>query len=136
MRAHKKISCLGIPEMGEKQWAEEEKDNTPAIRVGPSFRNWALGVKSRKKRPKKIFILFYISSSYAKILGETQFKLWDYPRSESRAMSIERRRRRKKEERAKVVITMVRIYTWTKMSAIFHLFVARFTESLYVNATA
>ena len=47
---------------------------------------------------------FYIPFSYAKILGETKFYPQDFPRSGSKAVSIERRR--KKEER-KTVITIV-----------------------------
>ena len=41
---------------------------TPGTRVGSGFRDWTLGVISRKKA--RIFF-----SSYAKILGETKFKL-------------------------------------------------------------
>ena len=47
-------------------------------------------------------IFFYIPSSYTKILGETKFQPREFPRSGSKAMSVERR-----EKERKSVITMV-----------------------------
>ena len=42
----------------------------------------------------------HISSSYAKILGETKFQIPEFPQSGSKAMSVEREK--KVEERVKV----------------------------------
>ena len=39
----------------------------------------------------------HISSSYAKILGETNFHEWEIPRSGSKAKYGEKKRKRKKE---------------------------------------
>ena len=47
----------------------------------------------------------HISSSYAKILGETNFPPQEFPRSGSKAMSVERKKERKKEKKS--VITIV-----------------------------
>ena len=70
-------------------------------RAGSGFRNQMLAVKSRK-RPKFLFFekikikrFFYIPSSYAKILWETKFPLQEFPRSGSKAMSVEEERKKK-----------------------------------------
>ena len=55
-----------------------------------------------KNYKKNILFLLHISSSYAKIWGETKFQPQEFPRSGSKAIDIEERR----EER-KLVITMV-----------------------------
>ena len=55
-------------------------------------------------------IIFLYFSSYAKIWGETKFQLRQFPRSGSKATSVER-----KKKEWKSVITMVSTYGWTKM---------------------
>ena len=68
--------------------------NTPGTAGGPGDRHRTLAVKSRKTAkksvffrkknkftPKKIFFILHISSSYAKILGETNFHAREIPRS-------------------------------------------------------
>ena len=69
--------------------------NTPGTAGGPGGRDRTLAVKSKKtlkNQPnylKKLFFL-YISSSYAKILGETNFHTWKFPRSGSKAKDGEK----------------------------------------------
>ena len=46
----------------------------------------------------------HISSSYAKILGETNFQPREFPRSGSKAKDVEERRRERRDR--KLVITM------------------------------
>ena len=53
-------------------------------------------LKKIKFTPKK-YLFLHISSSYAKILGETLFRTWEIPRSGSKAEDGEKRR--EKEER-------------------------------------
>ena len=48
----------------------------------------------------------HISSSYSKILGETDFHTREFPQSGSKAKDGEKKKERKREER-KLVITMV-----------------------------
>ena len=79
-------------------------ENTAGTRVGPGFHDQTLAVKSRvetenflfvkKNITKKIFFL-NISSSYAKISGETNFQPREFPRRGSKAKD----REKKKEER-------------------------------------
>ena len=57
-----------------------------------------LSVKSRKT-PK---IIFHISSSYAKIWGETKFQLQEFPQSGSKAEDVERMK--KEAERKSVIL--------------------------------
>ena len=49
--------------------------------------------------------MLHISSSYAKILGETNFQPWEFPRSGSKATDVKERERQGEKER-KLVITM------------------------------
>ena len=69
--------------------------NTPGTAGGPGGRDRTLAVKSKKiarkspfflggkkNYPKNIFFL-HISSRYAKILGETNFRTREIPRSEA-----------------------------------------------------
>ena len=41
----------------------------------------------------------HLSSSYAKILGETNFQPWEIPRRGSKAKDVERKREKEREER-------------------------------------
>ena len=50
----------------------------------------------------------HISSSYAKILGETNFYAWEIPRSGSKAEDGEKRKRERNRER-KLVITVAKL---------------------------
>ena len=59
-----------------------------------------MAVRSRKTFKNQLFLL-HISSSYAKIWGETKFQPLEFPRSGSKAINVEREREREKEERAK-----------------------------------
>ena len=74
--------------------------------VGPGCRDRTLTVKSRKTPENHLFfvIFFYfyflhISSSYAKILGETNFRTREIPQSGSKAKDGEKRKREKKREK-------------------------------------
>ena len=58
--------------------------NTPGTRSGPGGHDRTRAVKGRKNIFFKIFFL-HISSSYAKILGETNFPPWEFPRRGSKA---------------------------------------------------
>ena len=72
------------------------KLNTPGTRGDPSGRDRTLGVK-----------LLHISSSYAKILGETNFQPRDYLQSGSKAKDgKERKKERKREKERNFVLTM------------------------------
>ena len=72
------------------------------------WHNWKIYEKKtfffRKKNKNTIFFL-HISSSYAKILGETNFQPRELPRSGSKAKDGEKREREKKEERMMVITT-------------------------------
>ena len=81
-------------------WTQSYKWKIPGTRVGPDFRNQTLAIKSRKNARKSVFLLqkninytqkyfLYIPSSYARMWGETNFQLREYPRSGSKAMSVE-----------------------------------------------
>ena len=84
--------------------------NTPGTAGGPGGRDRMLAVKRRKNSRKSVFFFVkkkitpqkyffsHISASYAKILGETNFQPWEFPRSGSKAKDGEKRER----ERAKV----------------------------------
>ena len=66
-------------------------DRTLAEEVEKTPKNLSfLGKKI--KLPKKIFFL-HISSSYAKILGETNVRTWEIPRSGSKAKDGEKKKR-------------------------------------------
>ena len=54
-------------------------------------------LKKIKITPQKIFLL-HISSSYAKILGETNFHTQEFPRSGSKAKDREKKKKEKKRE--------------------------------------
>ena len=54
--------------------------NAPGTAGGPGGRDRTLSVKSRKN-VRKITFLKDIPSSYAKILGETNFQSWEFLRS-------------------------------------------------------
>ena len=81
--------------------------NTPGTRGWSRLRDRTLVVaKNRakmtfflgeKKLPKKNIFFLHISSSYAKILGETNFHAREIPRSGSTAEDGERKRERKTE---------------------------------------
>ena len=126
-------SFLGILEVGEKQWAEEER-NTPGTRISPGFRDQTLARKSREKENKysrdyswyrlprqnagrKSRKSKNIPSSYAKIWGPIKFQLPDNPRSGWKAMRVKERERERR--RAKVSVNngqyIVHIYAWTKI---------------------
>ena len=79
--------------------------NTPGTAGGPGGRDRTLAVKSRKITKKSAFFVkkknylhlffLHISSSYAKMLGETNFRTLEIPRSESKAKDGEKERRKK-----------------------------------------
>ena len=80
--------------MGQKQKTEK---NTPGTAGGQGGRDRTLAVKSKKiarksplflggkKLPKKNIFFLHISSSYAKILGKTNFHAREIPQSGSKA---------------------------------------------------
>ena len=45
--------------------------------------------------------MLHISSSYAKILGETNFRTQEIPRSGTKAEGVEERKKKKKEEKSR-----------------------------------
>ena len=66
------------------------KKNTPGTAGGPGGRDQTLAAKSRKISRKSFFsrkkiITMHISSSYAKILGGTNFRTQEIPQSGSKA---------------------------------------------------
>ena len=63
---------------------------------GPGGRDQTLTVKRTKNAQKSFF--FYVSSSYAKILGETNFQPREFHRSGSKAKDVKEERREKKTE--------------------------------------
>ena len=78
--------------------------NTPGTAGGPGGRDRTLAVKSKKSLENDLFfhkknknylkkIYFFASSSYAKILGETNFRTREIPRSGSKAKDGEKERR-------------------------------------------
>ena len=73
--------------------------NTPGTAGGPGGRDRTLDVKSKKIARKSAFfrkkIKNYLSSSYAKILGETNFPTREIPRSGSKAKDGEKKKKRK-----------------------------------------
>ena len=82
--------------------------NTPGTRVWSRLRDRTLDVP--KKRTKisfsyknknylKTIFFFHISSSYAKILGETNFHAQEIPRSGSKAEDGEREKKRREREK-------------------------------------
>ena len=84
-------------------------NNTPGTAGGPGGRDRTLAVKSRKTSEKSPFFLkkikftqffffLHISSSYAKILGETNFRTREIPRSGSKAKDGEKKRKRDKKK--------------------------------------
>ena len=101
-----------IPRSGSKaKDGEKKKRNTPGTAGGPGGRDRTLAVKSRKNRrksvffrtkikitPKKYFFL-HISSTYAKILGETNFGTQEIPRSGSKAEDGGKKRGEKEERK-------------------------------------
>ena len=58
----------------------------------------------KTKITKNEYIFWHISSSYAKILGETNFQPWEIPRSGSKAKDGKERENKKRDQ--KLVITM------------------------------
>ena len=82
-----------IPRSGSK--AEDGEKNTPGTAGGPGGRDRTLAVKRRKNSQKSVFFrkkikiilnyFLHLSSSYAKILGETNFHTREIPRSGSEA---------------------------------------------------
>ena len=83
--------------------------NTPGTRGGPGGRDQTLAVKRRKNARKSVFFLvkiknylkiyfLHISPSNAKILGETNFHTWEFPRSGSKAKDGEKKKEREKSE--------------------------------------
>ena len=57
------------------------------------------------KKSKLPFFLLHISSSYAKIWGETKFQPWEFPRSWSKAIEVDRKKKEdNREEERKLVI--------------------------------
>ena len=75
--------------------------NTPGTAGGPGGCDRKLAVKSRKKPKNHFFFVkkikitykffWQISSSYAKILGETNFRTREIPRSGSKAKDGEKK---------------------------------------------
>ena len=51
----------------------------------------------------------HISSSYAKILGETHFQHQEFPRSGSKAEDGEREKEKERKKERKLVITMAKL---------------------------
>ena len=51
----------------------------------------------------------YVSSSYAKILGETNFHTQEFPRSGSKAEDGEKREKEREREERKLVKTMAKL---------------------------
>ena len=83
----KQIYTREIPRSGSKA---KDGENTPGTAGGPGGRDRTLAVKSRKNARKSAFFLkkikitkffLHISSSYAKIWGETNFQPREIPRS-------------------------------------------------------
>ena len=74
--------------------------NSPGTGDGPGGRDRTLAKKSRKNAQKSYQ---HISSSYAKVLGETNFPPREFPRSGSKAK--DGKAKRKKKDR-KLVLTM------------------------------
>ena len=77
--------------------------NNTGTAGGPGGRDRMLAMKSRKNAKKSVcffrnFFFFHISSSYAKILGETNFQTSKFPRSGSKAKDGEKKKERKKSE--------------------------------------
>ena len=84
--------------------------NTPGTAGGPGGRDRTLAVKSKKIARKSPFFLgekkitqkhiffWHISSRYAKILGETNFRTREIPRSGSKAEDGGKRKRERKTE--------------------------------------
>ena len=79
--------------------------NTPGTAGGPGGCDRTLAVKSRKNARKSVFFckkikititFLHISSSYAKILGETNFHAREIPRSGWKAEGVERKKRKNK----------------------------------------
>ena len=90
-------------------WLAGYSLNTPGTRGGSGGRDRTLPVNGRKKAQKsfffvknknykKIIFFLHISSSYAKILGETNFHTRENPQSGSKAKDGEKREKRKKED--------------------------------------
>ena len=96
-----------IPRSGSKA---KNGGNTPGTAGGPGGRDRTLAVKSKKKslenhpffRGKKNYLknifFLHISSGYAKILGETNFRTLEIPRSGSKAEDGGKKRKRGKTE--------------------------------------
>ena len=63
------------------------RKNTPGTAGGPGGRDRTLAIKGRKN--------MHISSSYAKILGETNFQPREFRRSGSNAKDVKERKRKK-----------------------------------------
>ena len=74
--------------------------NTPGTAGGPGGRDRTLAVQFFRKKIKitKKNILLHISSSYAKILGETNFHAQEFPGSGSKVEDGEEKKERKKTE--------------------------------------
>ena len=84
--------------------------NTPGTAGGPGGRDRMLAVKSKKTLENQHFfvkksnlsktnIFLHISSSYAKILGETNFRTREIPRSVSKAKDGEKKKRKREKKK-------------------------------------
>ena len=84
------------------KWSFINHNNTPGTRVGPGSvtERWPFQKHARKsvffrkkiKITLKKYFFLHISSSYAKILGETNFRTLEIPRSGSKAKDGEKKR--------------------------------------------
>ena len=102
---HQKQNTMGATEM---EGYANSSNNTPGTRGGPGGRDQRLAVK-RKNARKSVFaknknclikyFLLHRSSSYAKILGETNFQPREFPRSGSKAKDVKEERKRDRREK-------------------------------------
>ena len=72
--------------------------HTTEIKLVGMVENWFLRCCLGNLVITKKYIVLHISSSYAKILGETKFQPREFPRSGSKALDVERRERRRRRE--------------------------------------
>ena len=62
----------------------------------------------------KLSFVLYISSSYAKILGETKFEPREFPRSGSKPIDVKERREKKRESESQLLQWSVPV-AWTNL---------------------
>ena len=87
-------SCRNTP--GTRGWSRL-RDRTLAVAKNCAKMTFFSGAK--KKLPKKNIYFLQISSSYAKILGETIFHVREIPRNGLKVEGVERRKKKGKKSR-------------------------------------